>query len=407
MRYSREIPPTIQQSLIECIPDYVLAAPPRLFKNGEEIFIDPLAMVRATNIIRQAWCFSRLHGYASISADGLQFYIGYATGVGAMRGLLGGGYSQEPFTSSTGEVLSIITNQNSYYQSGYRGNGPVIVTKNMPILTGETMANRSIIDDEVAEAYCLYHEAINHMSLRVKNSVQSMLSILADEDEGLTAMPASEVMQKLDQQYDKSRRMYAPEGSKLTGFSASLEGILDSSEAFWINLLRTAKIPVWMLSKEISNSSFSMEEKEDYALRHWRQYCEDPYYQILRHLGLSKKVTIHPPEYRSPTHVATRADVIATSVQRIETARRVAASRMIDEMKMENGFYDEEANPHELLELASELKGGLAEEADARSDEMTKDDPNKKEAQPKDDGLNKDGRSAVDGTKQDMTQAIS
>lgn len=293
------IPDTILQQLIEVIPDHVLSAPPIFtLKTGELLQIHPLAVDRVTKIIRQAWCYSRIHGRAYIEAEGTRFRVGQI---------------------GLADPVTCITTQNSYYQAQPSSTFQSITGTNQ-ILGSYSTAwyNRGILNDEVKCAYQQYCEVVDSLNVRIRNSLQTMLSLFVDPDEkGLVGgTPPDQVMDKLDEQYRESRRMYAPEGSKLSGVTASLDGIDHVLDAFWIRLGRAAKIPSWMMTLTESNSSFMLEEREADLTRMWIQFCLEPYYMLFMHLGMDTEVIISPPDYRTMTHRTTRNDLISQTDQR-------------------------------------------------------------------------------------------
>jgi hypothetical protein len=320
------IPDSLAQLLVETVPDLVLANPPLV--PG----VHPATLRLVNNVVRDAWCHARIHGYSEIFAggdDGLDLRVGRGPQVGEIRiGYISTKTDYAYYTNSTHLWIGNHSNQGKFYNCG-------------------------IFTPEVVEAYCLYKQALNDISMRIKNSVQTLINIFDDETTAMSGKLPANVMRQLDSQYEKSRRMYAPEGAKMTGVTVSLEGILDATTAFWIHLCRAAKISPWMLGKEEPNSSFTADHREEELTRLWGLFCEIPFYQILRYLGLTADRVISPPEYRTLTHRATRNDILATTLQRVETASKLEIGRTIEEHQLKIGYYD--VNPREQTRTRSDL----------------------------------------------------
>lgn len=327
------LPEGLVQLVIETVPDYVCIG---VEVKGEDIH--PYTLRIVTELLREAWCYARYHGYANIIAggeDGLSFRIskGYAT------------------VKSNEVLVATINNRNNYgHYENYWDTTLIGVRKN------DIFWNQSILTPEVEEAYCLYKSAIEDLGLRVKHSIQTMLSLLGDDEEGEEGILNSEVMKNLDAQYAVNRRMYAPDGSKMTGVTASVEGLTEAAETFWIHLARASKTPLWMIGKESANSSFTAEERERDQVRLWHAYCEIPYYKILRYLGAKETTILAPPNYRDEAYQINNLDVQASIQQRKAAAEKMEVSKVVELHKLDEGVYD-------------------SKESDRTRDDLTKDDP--------------------------------
>lgn len=306
------IPSGILQLLIECVPDHILFLPPKVI--GAKIH--PQTLHKVTEIIREAWCYSRVYGRAVVMAegdDGLSFRIG--------RG-------------DSSNAVSVLDTKSMYHNYG----SMLYSVKNGEVTN--PYHHQSIINHDVERAYCAYEKAVEDLSLRVQNSVQSMINILDNEDEDLTGGLNEFVAAKLDEQYNKSRRIYAPEGSKLTGITASVEGLEQAAETFWLHLCRTTKIPTWLLKRDPSNTSFTSEHIELQSIKIWNQYASGAYYDILRYLGMSEDAVLEPPDYINKSNLKILEDYDSQIAQRIAAAEKLILSNKIENHKLRQGIYD-------------------------------------------------------------------
>jgi hypothetical protein len=192
-----------------------------------------------------------------------------------------------------------------------------------------------LITEDVCAAYSLFRNAQDRAFLRLKNGNGTLLSLIEGEDEEEQITP--EIIRDLDTRYDMQNRMYAPEGSKLTGISVSLDGIQAVLDTFWENIFRAAVIPPWAYEKQQLNSSFTIEhmikEKE-------RLFFKEVYPVLMDILAVfvpRSKVSIESPDY-APEKYRQEVNLLKADVKvrNADVKVKLKSTEVSDfEMKME------------------------------------------------------------------------
>lgn len=264
---SNSLPDQLERYLIEIIPDLVCQIPYIKINNVQ---LDQYKTYTLNRVVRDALCYARSYGtaYLYINPNG-RVTINSAIDLASDRSLY-----PSVVVANNPEYETHET-QNDLFKSWRTG---------VPLITAS-----------VCEAYGLFINAQRRAYLRLKNGNATMMSLMdGEEDE---EQLDQEVIQSIDEKFEIQNRLYAPEGSKLTGISVSLDGIQATLDAFWENIFRSAAIPAWAFEKQQLNSSFTIEHMAMEKKRIWFKEVYPVLQDILQAICPNCKIRIEPPDF--------------------------------------------------------------------------------------------------------------
>lgn len=262
---SNSIPEQLERYLIEVVPDLICQLPYIKINN---VLLDTYKTHTLTQVARDALCYARSHGtaYLYVNSNGT---VTINAAIDLVRSLY------PDVVVANNPEYETYTIQNDLFKSWRTG---------VPLIT-----------ESVCEAYGLFINAQRRAYLRLKNGNATLMSLMdgEEDEEQLDA----EVIKSIDERFEIQNRLYAPEGSKLTGTSVSLDGIQATLDAFWENIFRSATIPAWAFEKQQLNSSFTIEHMAMEKKRLWFKEVYPVLQDILQVVCPSCKIRIDPPDF--------------------------------------------------------------------------------------------------------------
>jgi hypothetical protein len=244
----------IIETVIDCLPQR-LCRSVAVSSEGEPI--DPRVVQAVISAIRQTWIAARRVGTGSIFWDGDDLIVRYGR-----SGSIGGEVQQ-------------IYKMYGYQEFPQRHYGETIVTR------------------ELHEAVCSYRFVMQYLQGRIKHSYAQMM-VMAGE---LSVDLADDVRAKIDEEFQKTRSIQAPEGSALIGTQVALTDIHQVMKPFRERIAHEAGLPIWLVfPDEAVGTAFELANRADYLFTEFDRWVKPAIVGVFQLRDLD--VSVETPSFR-------------------------------------------------------------------------------------------------------------